>query len=84
MTYQAATLLFRGRWEIIHDDKDGYNPFKVYYTYYENGNKHRLKVTEYADLNSAMYVLSEVVKNKYGYTEAKQMFGFKRTRKKNA
>ena len=81
MTYQVAVLNFRGVWKIIHNEKNKYNPFEVYYIFYENGNKHKRKITEYGDLASAMIVLSSVVANKLTYSEAVEKFGFKRPRK---
>lgn len=76
MTYQVATLKYRGEWKVIHNDTKKTNQFEVYYIYHKNGSKHKVKVTEYADLNSAMIVLAEIVKYCYGYTEVKEKFGW--------
>lgn len=78
MTYQVATLKYRGLWKIIHTDEKTYNPFEVYYIYHNKDGRHKHKVTEYEDLNSAMYVLAEVVKNSYGYSDVKALYGWKK------
>ena len=73
---QIATLAYRGQWKIIHNEGKRYNPFEIYYTYYDKNSKHTRKVTEYADMQSAMWVLYAVVKNNLDYETAKEMYGF--------
>ena len=45
----------------IKDDKQKYNPFRVYLKFYANGGWHRRKLTNYGDINSVVYFLTDII-----------------------
>ncbi len=67
MRRMLAKVVCGGEYQVIYDDTQEVNPYRVYHTWYELCGEHRLKrrkkqVQRYQDLGSAMYYLAEVVR----------------------
>lgn len=69
MTTQILKMTFKGEYKIIKNDKDQYNPYKIYYIWHELSPqkcglvKHKKLVQKYGDLASCMYHLTNIVSN---------------------
>ena len=61
MKTQVVKMIHKGIWTVVLDDTAKINPYKIYRTRYENGNKHRTKQTEYTDFYSCLCYLANRV-----------------------
>lgn len=62
MKRKVMTLCDNGiRIDCVKDDGDKYNPYRLYTVWYESG-WHRKQLAKYADLQSAISAIADVVK----------------------
>lgn len=61
MKTQVLKMIHHGTYTVIFDDTAKTNPYKMYFTHYTNGTKHKKKVEEYADLYSCLCYLKVLV-----------------------
>lgn len=60
MTKTVARVVCNGRYRVSCDDTKHYNPYIVYYEWYDKGN-HSKKLVECADLASCMYYIADEI-----------------------
>ena len=66
MKRQVAKIQSKGTFTVINDSGARFNPYTVYWTYHDwdNGQMktHKMKMVSYADLNSALYYIADVIR----------------------
>lgn len=61
MKRTVAKIHHNGTYRIIMDDSKKYNPYNVYHEWLEDGF-HQKKLAEYADIESGLHHISEVIR----------------------
>lgn len=67
MRRQVATMTLNGIYKVIFDDEASINPYRVYRI---TGN-HRKQIQRYADLQSAMHLLTSIAMVNGAWEEVK-------------
>ena len=65
MQMVIGKMYFGGNYTVIYDDKQKYNPYRVYRNWYEVGedgrpHQRRKQVNRFADMTSCMALLKEI------------------------
>ena len=61
MKTQVLKMTYGGIWTVVFDDEKKINPYTIYRTTYENGNKHRNKIEEYGNFHSCLCFMKDKV-----------------------
>lgn len=59
MKKQILKMIDNGVFVVVHDDAQKYNPYRIYYEWYNNGKQKNL-LQKYADFGSCLLFLHDV------------------------